>query len=184
MNSDQVFLDDYLNDELFIVCGDEDQEGGTEMYLFSEIANVQAHLLTMTPSIDSDTRLIHGILTRAEFLPKRMRGKTAFLIIENANDPEKGVVTETAACSVEDLAKDIQSVLARGQEFIAFNGIDALFILYGYELELSLTVDPYTLDEEVIDDCIAISVEVKEIQGELTGSATSYNKTIFQGGMQ
>jgi hypothetical protein len=157
-------LNTYYGDEVYVLCADEDQETSGPLRVFDRLSQLQAHMTKLNVARANQLRVIHGILTPAEFLPSSLRGKTPYLVVQNVDDADKGMVFEATSSTVEDLAADIQSVLLNAATYaIGAEGIDDLHILWGYEISICLSVDEDDIDEEALDGCIAISAEVKEI---------------------
>jgi len=158
-------IDSFYGDEIYILCADEDRETHGLLKIFERLSRLQGYMATLNVDQAKELRVLHGILTPARYLPSSLRGKSSFLVIQNRTDAEKGLVFETTSSCVGDLAGDISSVVENAGSIALtdFDSIDDLAILWGYEVQICLTIDEDELDEEALDGCIAISAEVKEI---------------------
>jgi hypothetical protein len=160
-------IEQYSGEEIFIICSaTSDSPFGVLRVFDGFIGPVQViqalseYTLAETP----DLRVLHGVLRSAEFLPQSLRSVTAYLVVENKTMEEMGVVIESSADTPEQLAAELSTVLENidGLDLGGAESIDDLFILYGYEVDICLTIDKESIDEEVIDRAIAISEEAEK----------------------
>lgn len=159
-------LRDNCNKEIFLVYNDEknDENIPLEICIISEFTKLLDHLKELTPSIDSGTRILHGILTKAFNLPKNLRGKTAFIIVNSSNS-NQAMVIETDANSDKDLSSVIISILSYNRlNFVGSLEIEDVYILYGYEISTMLSLDEEEVDEETINTCQKIVNDAKIIE--------------------
>ena len=164
-------LKKYRNKEVFIVYNEDDYAEGLllKMYITSELMELVDHINRLTPSLDFDVKILHGILTNASILPKNLRGRSVFILAEDDNILNRALISESAAQSDEDLAADVDSLLAYNG-FINALDVENIYILYGYEISTMLSVNEEELDEEIIDTCQKIVNDVTTIK-LLTGGA-------------
>lgn len=158
-------LKKYRNKEVFIVYNEEDYTEGLllKMYITSELMELIDHINKLTPSLDFDVKILHGILTSASVLPKNLRGRTAFILAESDNILNRVLISESVAQSDEDLATDIDSLLVHNGFVNALN-IENIYILYGYEISIMLSLNEEEIDEEIIDTCQKIVNDVATIK--------------------
>ena len=57
-------------------------------------------------------------------------------------------------------------ILGREEVASFFFEIDDVYILYGYELSLTLAVDEDDVDEEIISDCLEIGEAARQLSTE------------------
>lgn len=112
-------------------------------------------------AVDSEEyKVIHGVLFPARFLPvedKLPIGVTAFLVcLENYFfDGVEGTINEfsdvdTLVCDLNDRAQDM-------------GDIDDCYVIYGYTMEVALTVKPASVDSRVL---LKAATLVKGITGK------------------
>lgn len=160
-------LEGNLDGEIFLVYNDEQNDKGdpVKICVFSEFMELIDCLRKLTPSIDFETKILHGILTKAYSLPKNLRGKAAFIIVNDIYNPDHALIIESGAQSDKDLASIIDSMLVYdGPDSIAPLGIESIYILYGYEISTILSLDEEEIDEEIIDTCQEIANDAKIIE--------------------
>lgn len=156
-------IDSYINREMFLVVRTH-EVNATEIDFIKNIDALNAELEEMTPGME-EVDVYHGILTPAEYLPLSFKGKTAFIVSTDPNDPSNGDITESSFASPQGLAGEISSIIngESGAEEHAFSSIHDMYVLYGYQLRLCLAVGDGVLDEEIIDTCKKISTEVETV---------------------
>ena len=158
-----MILDKYINKEVFVVADSEEEDNGN-IYIAEDWNTLIEHLADMNPSVEGDTRVFHGILTLAEFLPASFRGKSAFVVCLNHDDPTEGCCIESDSDTPENLSKELTEVLDAGGPIKSTTcDIDDFYILYGYQIETCISVNTDTIDEEAIDTCKKISDETELI---------------------
>ena len=151
----------YVGKEIYLVAGGEDEETG-DVHAFETWGDLIEHLKTLTPIVDQETRVFHGILTVGEIIPSSFRGKSAFIICLDPYEDLKGNVVESTDGSPAGLAGEIKNIMNLGGPISdARIGIDDIFVLYGYQIETCLSVNDDDLDEEIIATCREIAVETE-----------------------
>jgi len=121
------------------------------------------HLKTKNVSINSDLRVLHGMLTSARSIPKDFKDRQPFLLIRDPEDNERGVLLDADSDGCKELASEIEKVLGSEEIATFFIDIEHVYILYGYELSLVLSVDEDDLDEEIIIDCIEVGDAARKL---------------------
>lgn len=158
-------LKNHCNKEIFIVYNEEDNNEGlpVKIYITSEFMELVDHINKLIPSLDFGIKILHGILTNASALPKNLRGKTAFVIIDDTI-LDHASVSESNAQSDEDLATAINSLLL-------YNSLDIenIYVFYGYEISTILSLNEEELDEEIIDTCQKIVNDVNVVKLAVNG---------------
>jgi hypothetical protein len=167
-------LTDFKCKEVYIVAGDEDQDS-SPIFLTTIFEDLMTFLKSLTPTINSTSRVFHGVITPAQFLPTSLYGKSAFMVCQDPSNIGNGCVVEIGSDCVEDIAQNITNILSCSGEtlFSQEIGIDDIFILYGYELQTCISIDEDDVDEEVMELCKIIGNEV-----ETTAYTVSKQKNI------
>jgi hypothetical protein len=158
---DSRLIAQYIGKEVFLVVGSEDEEA-SDIGVFETWGDLVEHLKTLTPTSDPETRVFHGMLTIGEFLPISFRGKSAYVICLDPCENSKGCVVESSSSGPEGLAEEISSVMRLGGQISDTKiDIDDIYILYGYQLEICLSINDDDIDEEVISTCKEIANEIE-----------------------
>ena len=152
----------YRNKEIFLIYNTDRHlsDLSAKIYITSELMDAINYINKLTPSLDFRTKILHGILTKATTLSKNLRGKTAFVITDDVYDTNKATIDESDAQSDKELAEAVDMALLCSQS----SDIDDIYILYGYEISIILTLDEEGLDEEIIDTCQKIVSDIKRIE--------------------
>lgn len=158
-------LKEFNGQEVYIIIGDEDEDV-SDIFVTESWEDLVAELATKTPDVDSDVRVFHGVLHSAEFLPNSFHGKSAFVVIQDPSDLTRGCLVESCSDSPEEVAADLTNVIdmGGGGAFTDLIDIDDIFLLYGYQMNLCITVSEEEVDEEIISAGEMIVDEVKEVQ--------------------
>lgn len=157
-------LDKYIGKEVFIVVDGEDEED-SDINVLENIEDLTTHLMSLNIIIDSDTRVIHGILTSGEFLPSNLHKKSAYIICLNPNNDSSGFVSESGCADSSELAQEIETLVFHGFPATGMDiSMDNIYILYGYQLETYISINMEEIDSEAIDTCKKISDEVESVE--------------------
>jgi len=156
-------MDKHLYKEVYIVGADSALSISGELTVCSSFESLLEHLKTKNISINSDLRVLHGVLTSAKSIPKDFKDKQAFLLLEDPDSKDHGIVRDADADSCEELAAEIMTVLDSEEIASFFFEIENVYILYGYELSLTMSVDEGDLDEDIIETCIEVAEEARKL---------------------
>lgn len=159
-------LKKHCNKEIFLVYNEEDNNEGppVKIYITSEFMKLVDHINKLVPSLDFGIKILHGVLTNASVLPKNLRGRTAFVIVDDVTVLDYALISESYAQSDKDLATAINSSLV----YNSLN-IENIYVLYGYEISTILSLNEEELDEEVIDTCQKIVNDVNIVKLAIDG---------------
>lgn len=140
----------YLNKEVFIISvGEEDDE--CQICILEDISEVKDYLKALNSKLDGVVNVYHGVLSSAEFLPAELKNTTPFLVCLSPEGIETGYVIKISPPSIERLVKEIESTVKNGGDTSYYDiPIEYIQILYGYQLEICLTIDDEELEEETI----------------------------------
>ena len=154
-------LKDNCNKEIFIVYNEEENNNrySTEIYITSEFMELTEYIRKLVPSLDFGTKILHGILTSATILPKNLKGKTPFIIVDSVSILDHASISESNAQSDEDLVEAINLLLHDNK-----TKIEDIYILYGYEISTVLALNDEELDDEIIDACQKIVNNINTIK--------------------
>lgn len=157
-------IDKYLYSEVYVVGVDSTVSAHGELTVCESFESLITYLKTKNVSVNSDLRVLHGVLTSAQSIPKDLKGRQPFLMLVDPYDENHGILLDSDTDdNCDELAIEIESVLENAEVATFFFEIDCVYILYGYELSLILAVDEDDLDEEIISDCLEISKAAKEL---------------------
>lgn len=160
-----TFKEALKEDEIFLVSNAEDEDAGP-IYMFDSVDDLEQHLSSLTPSIDACVRVLHGVLTTAEYLPPDFRGKTSFVVCVDPDDATNTSVVESGAAAASELAEEIESYLSSGFALPTLPDIDDIFILYGYEVSTCLSINLDEIDDEALDTCKMVADAAREIKAK------------------
>jgi hypothetical protein len=153
-------ISQYIGKEVFIVIGSEDDETG-DINAFEDWGSLMEFLKKLTPTVDPETRVFHGILTPGEFIPSSFHGKSAFIVCIEPCEDSKGNIIESTGESPTGLAEEIVNIMNIGGPASGMKiNIEDIYVLYGYQLETCLSVDDDDIDEEIIAVCSEIASEI------------------------
>jgi len=159
-------MEQYVGKEVYVVVGSEDEEL-SDIGIFETWGGLIEQLKTLTPTSDPETRIFHGILTSGEVIPSSFRGKSAYVICFDPYEESRGCVAESGSTGPDGLAEEIRNVMTLGGPISDMRiCIDDIYILYGYQLDVCLSVNDEDIDEEIISTCREIADEI-EIAGIL-----------------
>lgn len=172
-----VHFDKYVNKEVFVV-GVDDTEPSGPLEVFESGSDMLKFLKTQIEiGLDSDVRVLHGVLTKADVLPASTKRKVGFVIAFDSDlkigfGANGGCIVEQCFSDVNELATEIETLVGTSIGPITEVDMDYLYILYGYELKTFISIDLEELDEEAIETCKGIAMESESVR-EKTLQATS-----------
>ena len=169
-------LEDNCNKEIFLTYSEEgnnNQHGASvEVFVTTELMVLVEYLKRLTTSLDYDAVVLHGVLTKAASIPRNLRGKKAFIILEDIYNADQALVLEAGVQSDKGLAEKINALIDGDDKHLAplpwrnyavDIDIDDVYILYGYEVSVILSLDEEEIDDEVIDTCKKIAKDAATI---------------------
>ena len=126
-----------------------------------------------TESCEQDTAALHGVLARAAAIPAEIPyGMDAYLIVLQGTS---GTIIEIQEDDKAEGLVDAIGAFASGEledgdgEQLEAIDIDDMYVLYGYQLEVVLTIDEDKVDEEKIVQANRIFEEIEEMVAENEG---------------
>jgi len=156
---DRLALFDMLYEEIYIVGVDTAITPSGELVVCASYEQLLNHLKTKNISICSDLRVIHGVLTSAKSIPKDLKNQQAFIVIINQENYSHGVILDSESDDdCKELAYEIRSSLKGNESANFLYDIDQIFILYGYELSIVMSVDEDDIETgDTIETCKSIA---------------------------
>lgn len=160
-------MNEFIGKEVFLVVPEEDTI--TEASFFRSALELDEHLSMIDPIDGPETKILHGILTKADTIPAHIESDSCYIIVISgiySNDTIQGIVYQSECDGDPDiLARDIEeSVSDINSNMIANSTIDEILVLYGYEASTGLCLNRESLDEEVISRCKTIGLKAEELR--------------------
>jgi len=159
-------MEDYLYKEVYVVGVDVTTSISGELKICDSFEDLLKHLKTKNASVTSDLRVIHGVLTAAKTIPKELHGRQAFVLLKDPDEDDHGLLLDSEAEDYIELGEEIKEQLDTGEAASFFFEIEDVFIVYGYEMTLTLSVDEDDVDDDIIEVCMSISNEAKKLNRE------------------
>jgi hypothetical protein len=148
-------LDRFLGKEVYILAESEDQEV-QEISIHLSYESLVASLEKFDADTSGDMRILHGVLASAAFLPQKLAGKSAFIMVWS----EEGNAIKDSSCQhTEELASELTRIMEEWPKV----DIDDLFILYGYDIIPCLGINSEEIDEEAVARCMLLMEEVEDV---------------------
>jgi hypothetical protein len=160
-------MDKFLYDEIFLVGTDSTVTTTGELTVCESFEELLVYLRTKNISVNSDLRILHGVLTSAKTIPKDLMGRQPFIILKDPDSKDHGILLDSSADdNYTELATEIEEALESEEVASFFFEIDDVYVLYGYELSLALAVDEDDIDEAIISDCLEIGESARKLSIE------------------
>jgi hypothetical protein len=157
-------MEKYLYDEVYVVGADSIVSSGGELTVCGSFESLLDYLKTKNVSVNSDLRVLHGVLTSAKSIPANFKNRQPFILLQDPESTDHGLLLDPDTDdNCKELALEIEKMLESEEVASFFFEIDHVYILYGYELSLTLSVDEDDLDEEIITDCLEIAQAAREL---------------------
>lgn len=161
-------IEDYLYQEVFVVGVDHITAASGELMVLKSFEDLINHLSTKHIGVNSDLRALHGVITSAKAIPRDFCGRSAFILIVDPEVEGYGLLIDSdAEDNCQDLAAEIEKLLVNEEIAANFVEIDNVYVLYGYEMSIILSVDENDLDEEMIVGCAKVGNSAKELAKNL-----------------
>lgn len=158
-------IDKYLYKEVYVVGTDSTVSDGGTLMVCGSLEDLMEYLRTKSIGIDYDLRVVHGVLTSAKSIPKDLKDRQAFILLVDKSADDYGIMLDSdTENNFNELGEEIEKVLVSEEIATFFYEIDNVYILYGYEMSLCLTVDEDEIDENIIEDCLVIAEQAKKLK--------------------
>ena len=162
-------LVDNIGKNVFIFGAKSDD---TESMLFgtrevtSFVVEIVDHLLEYSVADHSDHIVIHGSLCKLHTIPAEIpAGVTPYIIVMDEQQVIGGILVLPTDSSAKDIATIVQYLVVGADDCCSIP-IDQLYVLYGYEVEMKLTVDEEAADEELLSRCEEVVADTLELYKE------------------
>lgn len=161
-------IEKFLGKEVFVAGVDDEfdvMHMSQELFICETLDGLHDHLNGLTPTMDQDVRVLHGVLTNAMVLPSSLHRRSVFFVLSNdLSGPGVGAIKDADVSSINELAEKITEMVVE-QTYFIYEPED-IFILYGYEIKVTLGIADDEVDDEAIDAGAKIVKEVKKISKE------------------
>lgn len=162
-------MDELIGKEVFVIVPEEDTI--TEIAFYETVEELNEHLVLIEPLDEPETKVLHGILTKAETIPAHIKSDKCYVIVISAvysNNTVQGVIYQSECDGDPDiLANDVEESIGDINSGVMMNPtIDEILILYGYEASTGLCLNIESLDEEIISRCKTIGSKAEELRTE------------------
>lgn len=145
-----------VGQEIFVVASEESfhnvHASQREFHVFDNVEELQEKMGELDVNDADEYRVIHGVLTHAAALPTDLKDRTAFVLVIDEADEENGYMVE-AGDTVEHVEDSVKDIIENGIGHLYDAEIEQVFVVYGYELTITLSINEDDLDEEVLDAC-------------------------------
>jgi len=161
--------DDYLFQEVFVAGVDHITASAGELVVLKSFEDLIDYLSTKSVNVNPDVRVLHGILTSGKAIPQDFCGRQVFiLIVDPSSEDGWGLLIDSdSEDDCHGLASEIEKLLANEEIAANFVDIDNVYVLYGYEIPVSLSVNEDDLDEDMIASCAKVALHAKELAKEI-----------------
>lgn len=132
-----------------------------ELGIYKSFEDLVEYLATKTANINSDIRVLHGVLTSATTIPQDFCGRQAYILVSTKDGYGITMDSDSDNDCVE-LASEIEKLLS--EEETELHSIEDVFILYGYEINVILSVDEGDVDEEMMKMCAEAGRRAKALE--------------------
>ena len=156
----------YLNKDIYIISPksyDPDAILFGSLEITSYVVEVVDRLMDHTLVDAAEHIVINGVLCSPEALPTTIiAGVTPYILVMDEQQVLGGILELPAYIPPEGIAKSITE-LVNGDDAHLGIPIEQLYIIYGYELEMKLTIDEDDADDEVLDRCREVADKTYEL---------------------
>lgn len=160
-------MDKHLYKEVYVVGTDNTVSTSGELTVCGSLEDLLSYLKSKNISINPDLRVIHGVLTPGTAIPKDLKGRQPFILLQDPDNSDHGIILDSdTEDDCRELASEIEEVLGSEEGVSFFFEMENVYILYGYELSLTLSIDEDDIDEELISDCLLIGAAAKNLSKE------------------
>lgn len=156
-------LDDNLFIEVFLVAPDTMNCSSGPLFAFKALEELLDYLRGKSLTTSTDVRVLHGCLTPATVIPKNLERTQHFVVVKDPNNHNRGAIFDSEAEDFEELADRVEEILEREEIAHSFAGIEHIYILYGYELSVVMTVDEEEMDMNKVKACEKVAMIAKNL---------------------
>lgn len=161
-------IDDHLFKEVFVVGIDHITASSGELAVYRSFEDLINYLSTKSIAVNSDLRALHGVLTSGKAIPQDFCGRQAFILIVDPESDNHGILIDSdSEDDCKGLAAEIEKLLANEEIAANFVEIDNVYILYGYEMNITLSVNEEDIDEDMMGSCAKVGLAAKELAKNL-----------------
>lgn len=154
-------LKHFIGGEIFLAGTDD----GGPLYVCASIETLKRWLKEeCTLTMDTGMRAFQGFLTYADTIPGDLRGKNAYIIAEDPEQHDSGVIIDNSFDNPDFVASEIEGIIGGSIGSIVSVELENVFILYGHELPIFMAVSKEDVDEEIMDVCKNLALDAMAIK--------------------
>lgn len=160
---------DNIGKNIFIIGAKSDDTENMAfgpMEVTSFIVEIVDQLLEYTVADHSDYMVIHGTLCKLQAIPAEIpAGVTPYILVMDEQQVIGGILALPTDASAVEIASVVQSLVVGADDCCSIP-IEQLYVVYGYELEMKLTIDEDSTDDKLIDKCQDVATDTFELYKE------------------
>ena len=149
--------DSLINKEVFIVVSGYEEDEACEIYFTSDLPELKQCLSEMVPDTSDDVRIYHGVLQSAKYISELPKNSSIFIVCLDKHDLTVGCIIESCSVDMDELSEELSIVFGTYD-------INDVFILYGYQLQVCLSINENEINKEIISKCRSISDNVELVK--------------------
>jgi hypothetical protein len=145
-------LKSHLGNEVFVIGRDATNVSVESLEVYTGFFDTVDALATKTPiSGDDDIMVLHGVAVPANVIPKNFNNLDVFVLVD-IPDKGIGVIYPVESGEVKEVEQSIKALIdATELEYGIEVSIEDVFLLFGSELTVVLTILQEEQDEEIIE---------------------------------
>ena len=157
-----------LNKEAFIAV--EDFDVNLKVKVTNSMEDLHDYLICLEPNDNPDTKVIHGVITEAKYIPGDIKNQKCFLMVLEPGctidslDLEGIIIESDSGGDSDVLADEIEDLIENPVNLMCVPNIEEIYIIYGYTMEIGLCVNMDTVDEECVDTCEGVAAEAASMR--------------------
>jgi len=145
-----------VGQEVFVIASDEQSHNAAdtsrEFHICDSIEDLREKMKDLEVQDVDELRVVHGVLTHAAALPPDLKDRTAFVLVASPLDDEDGFMVESGD-TLEHVEESVRELIEHGIGYCYDLEIEQIFVVYGYELTIVLSINDDDIDEETLDSC-------------------------------
>ena len=154
--------DSLIGKVVFVATTSEDEETG-QVFFTDDWPDLNKYMDDMEPELNAETRVFHGVLTRARYLPDEIDSEKAYIIFIPLSCLAEGNIVEIESASADKIVKKVMELMKTGIMSIVPE-IDDFYVLYGYQMPTYLSVKKDDIAETKIKTCKEIYNRAKRVE--------------------
>ena len=156
-----------LYKEVFIISKDVNGYSDEDMFFFESLEAALDHLANLEIFADETPIIVHGVVTPATVIPAIAVNQRQKFIIKYDESTGSGTITEFDGETENDLVEEVECMIDPEIKRYTVDEDEEVYIAYGYQIKVVLSIDENEMDEETIDYCRRIGKVAKRLAVEL-----------------